>query len=40
MDHSAIRIGGVLLDIVGVIYVGDWPLPGALEAIHQPLWGE
>ena len=28
-------IGGVLLDLGGVVYVGDRPLPGALEAVGR-----
>ena len=30
-----IRVHGVLLDLGGVVYVGDIPLPGALEAIER-----
>ena len=28
-------IGGILLDLAGVLYVGDTPLPGAREAIER-----
>ncbi len=28
-------IEGVLLDLGGVVYVGDRPLPGALEALDR-----
>ncbi len=30
-----IRVRGVLLDLGGVVYVGDTPLPGALAAIRR-----
>jgi len=30
-----IRVRGVLLDLCGVVYVGDIPLPGALAAIQR-----
>jgi len=33
MDTSFIR--GILCDIGGVLYVGDAPYPGAIEAIHK-----
>ncbi|MCB2059931.1 MAG: hypothetical protein KDE21_05450, partial [Novosphingobium sp.] len=29
------RYGGVLLDLGGVVYVGDQPLPGAIDAIAR-----
>ncbi len=29
------RVRGVLLDLGGVVYVGDIPLPGALAAIRR-----
>jgi ribonucleotide monophosphatase NagD (HAD superfamily) len=30
-----IRVRGVLLDLGGVVYVGDTPLPGALDAVDR-----
>lgn len=30
-----IRVRGVLLDLGGVVYVGDTPLPGALDAVER-----
>ncbi len=32
---SAAKIAGVLLDLGGVVYVGDQPIPGALAAIER-----
>ena len=34
-DRRADMIEGVLLDLGGVVYVGDQPLPGALEALER-----
>ncbi|MEE8505827.1 MAG: hypothetical protein V3S40_06365, partial [Kiloniellales bacterium] len=34
-DRQADMIEGVLLDLGGVVYVGDQPLPGALEALER-----
>jgi hypothetical protein len=31
--HPAVR--GILLDLDGVVYVGDTPLPGSLDAISK-----
>ena len=34
-DHSNFMIRGVLLDLAGVIYEGESPLPGAIDAVDQ-----
>lgn len=35
MPEARTAIAGVLLDLGGVVYVGDAPLPGALEAVRR-----